>query len=158
MRRRFHFALFLGLHCKLNHPTMMDDDDFGEGIDDRYMVEANLRKIADKLGKDGFRIGKSVEEERQMQIGFDEGFSRGTRLGQMCGSLYGQACVAAEVSKSQERVKLLTELEILLFDTIPENEEIDAASVSMIESLLLQLSPNLVADIDKFKSAVAAMS
>ena len=40
----------------------MDDDDFGEGSD-IDMQQADLRKIADKLGKDGYRIGKAKEEE-----------------------------------------------------------------------------------------------
>lgn len=133
---------------------MDDDDDFGESMDDRFMAEANLRKVADKLGKDGFRIGKAIEEERQMQIGFDEGFESGIHLGKICGNLYGKACVVVEGSSAPEQRALLTALQHLLFEIVPENEEVDSESLLSIESILQQLSPQLMVDFLEFQSAL----
>lgn len=113
---------------------MDSDSDFGEG-DERDMQEANTRKMTDKLNKDGFRIGKAQEEEKQMQIGFDEGFDRGLYLGKVCGDIYAKVVYATQ-SEGQGNKLHLSKLETLLMDTIPDELEVSEESIVELEGLL----------------------
>ena len=116
---------------------MDSDSDFGEG-DDRGMEAADMRKMADKLGKDGFRIGKAQEEEKQMQIGFDQGFNRGLQLGKVCGAIYAKAICAVQQRSvgNTDVASNLSKLEVLLMDTIPDDLEVDQSSIENLELLL----------------------
>lgn len=128
----------------------MDDDDFGEGSDSD-MQNADMRRIADKLGKDGFRIGKAQEEEKQMQIGFDEGFARGIALGKACGRLLG-ACLSSTNTLNQTTV--IEQLRTLLFETVPEEEVIEIETMERIEALVTSISLDLVSEFNQFHNAV----
>ena len=118
---------------------MDDDSDFGEG-DDRGMEAADMRKMADKLGKDGFRIGKAQEEEKQMQIGFDQGFDRGLQLGKVCGSIYAKAISAVQRGSVDNTEMALnsSQLEVILMDTIPDDLEVCERSIRDLEQLLVK--------------------
>jgi hypothetical protein len=130
-----------------------DDDDFGEGTD-ADMWAADMRKIGGKLSNDGFRIGKAQEEEKQMQIGFDEGFQKGIVLGRACGKLYG-AC-ASKSSKCARSLESLSKLQTLLYETVPDAETVDATLLQEISVLVLSLETDLTDELDKFKSCVFA--
>ena len=118
---------------------MDDDSDFGEG-DDRGMEAADMRKMADKLGKDGFRIGKAQEEEKQMQIGFDQGFDRGLQLGKVCGSIYAKGISAVQRGSVDNTEMALnsSQLEVILMDTIPDDLEVCERSIRDLEQLLVK--------------------
>ena len=131
--------------------STMDDDDFGEGSD-IDMQQADLRKIADKLGKDGYRIGKAKEEEMQMQLGFDKGFERGLKLGKACGKLYG-SCLAKVPTDNNEATKLMSQLQKLLYETVPEAEELDEALLNVIYDLVNSLPVDLAVPLAMFKEA-----
>ena len=131
-------------------------DDFGEGCE-KDMDAANTRKIAEKMNKDGYRIGKAKEEEVQMQIGFDAGFEEGISLGTSCGRLYGAARVASmqpTILSVPGRVDLLTELEKLLFETLPESTDEPEEFIPEIEKLILAISTDLSSQLEDFKSAL----
>uniref|UniRef100_A0A7S3M619 Essential protein Yae1 N-terminal domain-containing protein n=1 Tax=Spumella elongata TaxID=89044 RepID=A0A7S3M619_9STRA len=113
---------------------MDSDSDFGEG-DDRGMEAADMRKMADKLGKDGFRIGKAQEEEKQMQIGFDQGFDHGLQLGKVCGAIYAKVICAVD---NTEMALNLSQLEVILMDTIPGDLEVCERSIRDLEQLLVK--------------------
>lgn len=63
------------------------DDEDDNGVLDQW----TLKKVSEKMQKDGYATGKEREESRQMQLGFDSGLTKGLALGRICGLLYG-AC------------------------------------------------------------------
>lgn len=126
----------------------MSDKEFGEGSDGE-MDKADYRKLSTKLGNDGYRIGKSNEEERQMQLGFDKGLSRGIALGKACGYLYGN--VRSITPRSSISLK---PLETILFETLPEDFQHASTYLDEIEQLVASISPNLGEVYNKFKSLV----
>ena len=131
---------------------MDSDDDFGEG-DDRTMDEANMRKIADKLGKDGFRIGKAQEEEKQMQIGFDEGFNQGIKLGKVCGEIYAKVILHTQQSGLQNKLHIVR-LEALLMDIIPDELEVSQKVVQEIETILQDFACDTAKEIRCLKELI----
>jgi hypothetical protein len=122
----------------------MEDDDFGEGDNDE-MYAADMRKMVSKLGNDGFRIGKAQEEEKLMQSGFDDGFVEGIMLGRACGNLYG-ACAAFAGGAGSPPTQSLVELQVLLYETVPELETIDNELREVIKDKVLVISPELMVD------------
>lgn len=116
----------------------MIDDDFGEGVDDD-MHAADMRRIASKLGKDGFRIGKASEEEALMQQGFDAGFTPGIKLGIACGKLYGQ-CAAVVGTGSNLHLAALQEL---LYEIVPEEEAVGEDLRLRLRDTVLSISSDL---------------
>jgi hypothetical protein len=84
-----------------------DDSDDGDGgsafggMDGRDLV-----KVSKKLYNDGYRVGKTAEEERQLQECFDGHYNTGAALGWVCGEVYARfvanlnATTPQEVSKS----------------------------------------------------------
>lgn len=130
---------------------MDDDDDFGEGTD-ADMWAADMRKIEGKLSNDGFRIGKAQEEEKQMQLGFDDGFQNGIVLGRACGRLYG-AC-ASKASGKLTSAENLAKLQTMLYETVPDAETIDAALTGQISALVLSLEADLAEELTEFRNAI----
>ena len=136
---------------------MDSDSDFGEG-DDRGMDAADMRKMADKLGKDGFRIGKAQEEEKQMQIGFDQGFDRGLQLGKVSGSIYAKVICAVQrgpVSKT-DAASNLSKLESILMDTIPDDLEVCQSSIEDLELLLGNFPCDVTDEMARLKNLLDA--
>lgn len=133
---------------------MDSDSDFGEG-DERDMDEANMRRMTDKLGKDGFRIGKAQEEEKQMQKGFDEGFDRGLYLGKVCGEIYAKVVYVAQ-SEGQVNKLHLSKLETLLMDTIPDELEVSEETIIELEVLLRNFSCDTTDQIQYLKKLISA--
>lgn len=133
---------------------MDSDSDFGEG-DERDMQEANMRKMTDKLNKDGFRIGKAQEEEKQMQIGFDEGFDRGLCLGKVCGDIYAKVVYATQ-NEGQGNKLHISKLETLLMDTIPDELEASEEAIMELESLLKHFPCDVSVQIQSLKTLASA--
>ena len=151
------FWVFGGLEKSItgDHRDKMDSDsDFGEG-DECDMQEANMRKMTDKLSKDGYRIGKAQEEEKQMQIGFDEGFDRGLRLGKVCGDIYAKVVYVVQ-SEGLENKLFLTKLETLLMDTIPDELEVSEESFVELEALLKHFRCDFANQVQQLKSLASA--
>jgi len=97
-----------------------------------------------KLYNDGYRIGKSLEEEKEMQRGFDVGFERGMYLGRASGKLFAgirhaliqskerqasEAAATADVAgdtrerdeREAQQTLQLKQLEALLMEAIPDH-------------------------------------
>lgn len=134
----------------------MMDDDFGEG-DEKDMATADMLKLSVKLGKDGFRIGKAQEEEKLMQIGFDEGFTDGIKLGRACGKLYGACAARFSCNCDQSIAATLSELQVLLYETVPENGELVSSIFNLIHEKVLALSADLALNLEAFEADIAAM-
>lgn len=132
---------------------MDSDSDFGEG-DERGMEAADMRKMAEKLGKDGFRIGKAQEEEKQMQIGFDQGFDRGLQLGKVSGAIYAKVMRAVQEGSSDSTAANLSKLENLLMDTIPDDLEVSESSIGDLELLLKNFLCDATEELAQLKSLV----
>ncbi|KAJ1434752.1 hypothetical protein B484DRAFT_429032 [Ochromonadaceae sp. CCMP2298] len=125
---------------------MLNDDDFGEGSGDE-MDQASYRKLKDKLSKDGFRIGKAKEEEVITQVGFDEGFIDGIRIGKAAGRFYGAARLFASSHGDVQK------LEKLLFEDMPESLQ-PIEFVDEIEQTVRSISLTLAEDFAIFKAAM----
>ena len=67
-------------------PKQTMDDIFGS---DDEMKTSGTRVVSNALYKAGYRDGKGKEEDRQMQLGFDESFSNSIQIGKICGAAYG---------------------------------------------------------------------
>lgn len=132
----------------------MMDDDFGEG-EECDMSSADLRKASEKLAKDGYRIGKAAEEEKLMQIGFDDGFGRGMALGNACGRLYG-VC-AAYFTDSVEDVERLHCLQHLLYEVIPEGGKLEDHQIAEIRRLIGPMSSRLDSHLREFVDKVGSL-
>ena len=72
----------------------MDDGDdfFGVQDTDGSSIDPSnsTRKLSQKLYNDGYRFGKTSEEERAIQENFDISFRVGMHVGRLCGVLYGK--------------------------------------------------------------------
>jgi hypothetical protein len=150
---------------------MLNDDDFGEGSGDE-MEQANYRKMNDKISKDGFRIGKAKEEEVITQVGFDEGFMDGIRIGKAAGQLYAAVRLFASSSNPEfegiEGIKGIEgiegigsgvdanarKLEKVLFESMPESTMQPVTFLTQIEQTVEAISPTLLVDFEAFKAAV----
>jgi hypothetical protein len=133
---------------------MNDDEDFGDGTVDE-MAEANSRQLALKMANDGFRIEKAKEEERLMQVGFDEGFGLGIALGKACGSLFGKVKVTHGSCTDVGKAVALKRLEVLLFNTLPESPENVSSIVNEIEAQVCCISESLAPDVIIFRTLVS---
>jgi hypothetical protein len=83
---------------------------------------ATWNKVSKKLMNDGYRIGKEEEEGRQMQHGFNRGFSDGGELGMLCGKLYAALIFESSLQLHQQQHRIgdqFTEIERLVFEEIP---------------------------------------
>lgn len=61
------------------------DDIFGS--DDEGSLE-NSKNVQSTMYQAGYRDGIGREQERQMQVGFDDGFTRSIAIGKKCGEFY----------------------------------------------------------------------
>ena len=137
---------------------MFEDDDFGEGVGGEMEV-ANIMQVAEKLNKDGFRIGKAKEEEIQMQKGFDEGFNEGIIVGKACGKMYGTArAVIQSLGISEEAAASLLNLEKILFETLPESDHEPTYFLDAIENEITQISSILIDAFNEFKSSIVLVT
>lgn len=106
---------------------MLNSDLYASDDDHDYMKEAEFNKVSNKLNNDGYRIGKTKEDEKQVQLGFDKGFSEGITLGKALGRLYGKLrCCLKELESTGKGTTnssdlLLTKIEAIFFEEIPEN-------------------------------------
>lgn len=108
----------------------MDDDEWcDDGAVDGSdaMVAATAHSLSNKLFNDGYRVGRSMADDVQMQRGFDAGFSRGIIVGKACGRLYAAAGKTLSVASlsPQDRINTkqsLHELERLLHTVVPGSD------------------------------------
>jgi hypothetical protein len=132
-----------------------DDEDFSE--DECAMNNADFQKMSNKLGNDGYRIGKGQEEERQMQLGFDKGFSQGIVLGKLCGVLLGTVrSKLVEIEKVDgvldEKQQLVSRLTSILFEDIPESKKDIDAIFNEIFVVVTAISIDLQVTYEDFKT------
>jgi hypothetical protein len=132
-----------------------DDEDFFE--DECAMKTADFQKMSTKLGNDGYRIGKGQEEEKQMQLGFNKGFSQGIVLGRLCGALLGTVrSKLAEIEKidgvSVQKQQLVSHLTSILFEDIPESKRDIQIILDDIFSVISVISTDLQVTYENFKT------
>lgn len=125
-----------------------DDDDFfgdSESFSAESLDSATTRKITGKLYNEGYRAGKIEEEERQMQIGFDEGFVHGMRAGKFCGDLYGacRATLDTTCSLDGNLAMSLEFIEYILFEKFPESESIEEEDMEQLQLHVNTISHSL---------------
>ena len=72
-------------------------------------------RVVDNLYGNGYRIGKVLSEEKEMQCGFDEGFKRGLEVSRIGGRFYGSLRLRTQDPK------VLQQVEKLLLEIIPES-------------------------------------
>ena len=72
----------------------MDEEDefFGPQDSEAGHIDPSnsTEKLSQKLYNDGYRFGKTSEEERRIQERFDIAFQAGMHIGRVCGGLYGK--------------------------------------------------------------------
>lgn len=82
-----------------------DDDDIDDvwGSDEESHNIGSFESSRDfaAITKDGFRHGKQKTDEAEMQLGFDDGFEKGIRVGQVCGIFYAQCLI--EMTREHQR-------------------------------------------------------
>ena len=59
-------------------------------------------KVSNKLYNDGYRVGKTAEEERQLQECFDGHYNTGAALGWVCGEVYARFMARLDAMTPQE--------------------------------------------------------
>ena len=123
-------ALLLSLpsvrDCLLSRMSAWDEEVFG--LDEEVGGEfGESRRVLEKLHKDGYREGKSVEEERELQRGFDEGFTRAMELSRILGRLYGGICCLSPDPTVLDRV------EDILLRQIPEGGKVLQEHINELE-------------------------
>jgi hypothetical protein len=101
------------------------------------MEKANFNKLSNKLINDGYRNGKTEEDEKLSQIKFDGGFKSGNLYGRKCGNLYAKIKIFAKSSCSNENeiVESLLEVENLLLKKIPESIVANSFDLEFIDKL-----------------------
>jgi hypothetical protein len=140
-----------------------DDDFFGDDSDDKCISSDNAttKKVSSKLYNDGYRIGKSKEEEVQMQLGFDDGFQRGIVTGRACGELYA-ACriLSSKLINSGVDIngqnKTIEDIEKLLFEGVADNEFVDDETMVSLKLLVMSLSTDLDSAFMVFSGKVSS--
>jgi hypothetical protein len=140
-----------------------DDDFFGDDSNDKFITsdDATSRKISSKLFNDGYRIGKSKEEEVQMQLGFDAGFQRGIVTGRACGELYAACRILSSKSINSGvdidgQNKTIGDIEKLLFEGVADNEFVDDNTMVSLKLLVMSLSTDLDAAFILFSGKVSS--
>jgi hypothetical protein len=80
-----------------------------------------------------------MEDEKYIQIGFDEGFKNGVVLGRICGEIYAQAKrakISNEIQNQEcSKSKILCLLRKVLFEIIPEGQSTLAEVISEVRSI-----------------------
>lgn len=144
----------------------MEEDDWcddGDVDGSDAMIAATVHSMSDKLYNDGYRVGRSMADDVQMQRGFDSGFSRGIVVGKACGRLYAAAVKTFSIDSllSEDRInaeKSLHELERLLLTAIPGSDHGHLREVvgEVEQSVLPLLVPNsyLSAEFKSFKDVL----
>jgi len=139
----------------------MDDDWYDDDTVDgnEAMIAASVHSLSDKLHNDGYRVGRSMEDDAQMQRGFDEGFSRGIVVGKACGRLYAATktftinFLSPEERSSAEQS--LHELERLLLAVVRGSQHSHLRDVlDVVEQSVLRTSCSLSAEFESFKTAL----
>ena len=118
----------------------LEDDFFGGGDDDEFIDSketATLSKVSKVLENDGYRIGKEIEENKLLQLGFNEGFSVGAKFGKSMGDLYAKC-----------------RYEHFLWTTSETHEAID---ISEMNAILLQIERMLFIDMPCVLKEVTAV-
>ena len=64
-------------------------------------------RVVDNLYGNGYRIGKVLSEEKEMQRGFDEGFKRGMEVSRIGGRFYGSLRMRTQDPKVLQQVEKL---------------------------------------------------
>lgn len=144
-----------------------NNDDFGEsfGSNDEF-GEATMRKISDKLYKDGFRVGKAAEDEVVTQLGFDSGFEYGMRLGKACGNLYGSVrmYMTHVQATDEKRMRAFHRLENILLHELAESDHEPNHYTKELERLLNVLSVDPISlqklkhDFSLFQNSISNLS
>jgi hypothetical protein len=137
------------------------DDGAVDGSD--AMITATVHSMSDKLYNDGYRVGRSMADDVQMQRGFDSGFSRGIAVGKACGRLYAAAAKTFSIASlsSEDRSNAeqsLYELERLLLTAVPGSDHGHLLEVvEGVEQLVLPLLASnyyLPAELKSFKEVL----
>ena len=93
-----------------------NDDFFGTNdVDNEIsMEERTIIKNNKKLYNEGYITGKTSEESKEMQAGFDIGFKLGMLLGKLCGKLYS----TYKLNLTKFSVDIDNKIQILLFENV----------------------------------------
>jgi hypothetical protein len=89
-----------------------------------------------------------------MQIGFDEGFNQGIKLGKICGEIYAKVILYRQQSGLQNKMHIV-KLEALLMDIIPDELEVSHKTVQEIETILQDLACDTTKQIRCLKELIA---
>lgn len=123
------------------------------------LMRNELSKLQRQMHKEGYVSGKTEEEERQMQIGFDDGFKQGILLGRACGAFYGH--IRASIAKMDGDAAArghdgeVESLYKIFFEDIPEQKIILKSQLySNLEEYLSRLPVNVSRYFEVYCAAV----
>jgi hypothetical protein len=120
------------------------DEDFlyseSSGIVSNQGDLTTLRRIETYMRNDGYRIRKETAETEQLQLGFDEGFSIGLKLGKMTGKLYAECRLRKGHPAYDVAIK---NVDSILLKTLPETQLMTPLEMESLTENVLKISSEL---------------